>query len=66
MNDTIKNILRGLMSVCVVIPRAPDKSVYNIKSGSVVDMQNMRKDIASVVGEVNRSTEKAKEIFYVR
>lgn len=66
MNDTIKNILRGLMSVCVVIPSAPDKSVYNIKSGSVVDMQNMRKDIASVVGEVNRSTEKAKEIFYVR
>lgn len=66
MPETIRNIFKGLSSVCVIIPDEPDKSTYCVKTNRMEDFDNLRKDAEAVGRDFARTVDKAKELFYVR
>ena len=66
MRDTIKNLLRGLMSVCVVIPENPSKSVYRTKADRMEDFNNLRTDFSRIRKDFETASSEASRQFYVR
>ena len=66
VRDAIKNLLRGLMSVCVVIPENPSESVYRNNADRMEDLNNLRADFSRIRKDFETASSKASRHFYVR